>query len=563
MTPKLIEGRLEVQVVSGRELPRRSLFGRRDSAVELLLGTSTRRTQVDKKGGSSPQWNDRVSFIISGHGKTQMQVQALEIESSISSKVIGSCVIDLNKVFVEEEVDGWYTLKYQDKSAGDVYLELTFTPKGGRKRLPKDPLADEDENPVFHTEPKVKRMNDAIASAPSLLHDAPPMGDAKPSPQMLSASAIMPITMRPSMSDMRPYSSASMHNPDLANKYANKHGIKPLPPAPTAASLPMGGAVLAGLQSSMGGYDQTILPGQVPFANQQQQPQRLSYGSETSTMYPQSQQMIPGASMALAHMQQGQQQQQQEPALMNLFAPPTYIDDNTSMAPSAQPYNPAFNPTFAATGAEHMMQTSAPAKHLPLPPGQAVTGVPMVMMMVDSNGMVIGQQQMMSPPYGNEYQMEPMQMMASGYAYAQVPVSTPDMMNPNQHQYQQQQFMTPQQQQHEMYESPMPMQQSNMVMPQQQVYPQQQYVQHNPQFVQQQQQQFVQQPMQMQPMVGYAQPGYQQMAFEQQQPVYTNQTGVVLEPSAPMMIYDNAQGQYMHPQQYANAPGTPYSNQAY
>ncbi|KAJ1933714.1 hypothetical protein GGF37_006630, partial [Kickxella alabastrina] len=379
-----------------------------------------------------------------------MQVQALEIESSISSKVIGSCVIDLNKVFVEEEVDGWYTLKYQDKSAGDVYLELTFTPKGGRKRLPKDPLADEDENPVFHTEPKVKRMNDAIASAPSLLHDSSLMGDAKPSPQMLSASAIMPITMRPSMSDMRPYSSASMHNPDLANKYANKHGIKPLPPAPTAASLPMGGAVPVGLQSSMGGYDQTILPGQVPFANQQQQPQRLSYGSETSTMYPQSQQMIPSASMAPAHMQQGQQQQQQqEPALMNLFAPPTYVDDNTSMAPSTQPYNPAFNPTFAATGAEHMMQTSAPAKHLPLPPGQAVTGVPMVMMMVDSNGMVIGQQQMMSPPYGNEYQMEPMQMMASGYAYAQVPVSTPDMMNPNQQQYQQQQLMTPQQQQHE------------------------------------------------------------------------------------------------------------------
>ncbi|KAJ2380869.1 hypothetical protein GGI05_006161 [Coemansia sp. RSA 2603] len=109
MASKKVEGKLDIQVVAGRELPRRSLFGRRDSAVELKLGTVNKRTQIDKKGGASPQWNDRVSFTVSGLGKSQLQVTAIEIESTVSSKTIGTCVVDLAKVFVEEEVDGTYS----------------------------------------------------------------------------------------------------------------------------------------------------------------------------------------------------------------------------------------------------------------------------------------------------------------------------------------------------------------------------------------------------------------------------------------------------------------------
>ncbi|KAJ2286727.1 hypothetical protein IWW55_006900, partial [Coemansia sp. RSA 2706] len=99
------EGRLEVQVVAGRNIPRRSRFGRGDSLVALTLGTSTKQTQVDKKGGSAPRWNDRLSFLVSGLGKTQLHITAVEIEGSVNQKKIGSCVVDLTKVFVEEEVD--------------------------------------------------------------------------------------------------------------------------------------------------------------------------------------------------------------------------------------------------------------------------------------------------------------------------------------------------------------------------------------------------------------------------------------------------------------------------
>ncbi|KAJ2503795.1 hypothetical protein IWW47_002834 [Coemansia sp. RSA 2052] len=100
------EGRLEIQVVAGRDLPKRGVLGRQNPAVELSLGTTKKRTQVDKKGGANPEWNDHVIFTVAGLGKTQLLVRAVEVESSVSAKDIGSCVIDLVKIFEEEEVDG-------------------------------------------------------------------------------------------------------------------------------------------------------------------------------------------------------------------------------------------------------------------------------------------------------------------------------------------------------------------------------------------------------------------------------------------------------------------------
>ncbi|KAJ1722756.1 hypothetical protein LPJ53_002854 [Coemansia erecta] len=549
MASKKVEGKLDVQVVAGRELPRRSLFGRRDSAVDLKLGTVNKRTQIDKKGGASPQWNDRVSFTVSGLGKSQLQVTAVEIESTVSSKTIGTCVVDLAKVFVEEEVDGWYTLKYNDKPAGDVYLELTFTPKDGRKNIRKDPLADID-SPMFHTEPKLPRANDTVASAPSMLQEPKLPAESRPSPHLTPASLAAPIAMRPSMSDMRPYSSASMHNPELAIKYANKHGIKPLPPAPSPG-MPMSmteSAVPMAAQNPMMGYDQTILPGQVPYMNQHQIP-------------PQSFNQTPNMGMSPAQQQQQQfqpqpQLQHQEPALMNLFAPPIYVDDGSAMA---QPqvamaptpaYNPAYNP--AVYSAEQSMAQSFPGKSLPMPPGQQ-------MMVMDPNAMAPQQVMMMSPPMSMS---GPAQVLVpGGYVYSQG--FAPDMMAA------QPQYMVPPQS----FSDPMYAQQIPSSLP-----PQQQRVEG----VQMQQMQ--------QPMVTYVSSGYQQgqqIIYDQhqqpynmqyggqvqqqqhqqqqqqhQQVVYVGQGGMMVEPTAPMMSFDNSQPQYVHSQpQYA--PGNSYGNQAY
>ncbi|KAJ2726309.1 hypothetical protein GGI07_000620 [Coemansia sp. Benny D115] len=405
MAQKLAEGKLDVQVVAGRDLPRRSLFGRRDSAVELSLGTVRKRTQADRNGGAAPQWNDRVSFTVSGLGKTQLAVRALEIESSISDKTIGSCVIDLTRIFVEEEVDSWYALKFNDKPAGSVYLEFTFTPKGGRKNIKKDPLLEEEEYSAFKPEPKLPKSSDTVASAPSLLQQGsgPHTGDARPSPHLSAVSTLAPVPMRPSTSDMRPYSSASMHNPDLAIKYANKHGTKPLPSAPAVGfvapgSIPDASMAMQQQPLPMAGYDQTMMPGQAPFAAQQYQ-QRMSYHPDMGTMYQQQ----PGMTMGPAQVQPQRIQPQEHQSLANMFAPLPQDDvsamarPQSTMAAVAPGYNPAY---VAVTDPQQqqqqqiVMQQQVPmGKQLPLPPGQPVSGAPvMVMMAVDPNAPHMTQQ---------------------------------------------------------------------------------------------------------------------------------------------------------------------------
>ncbi|KAJ2465677.1 hypothetical protein GGI02_004622, partial [Coemansia sp. RSA 2322] len=311
------EGRLEIQVVAGRELPKRGVFGRQDSAVELHLGTAKKRCRADKKGGAAPEWNDRLFFTISGLGKTQLYVRAVEIESSVTVKDIGSCVVDLVKIFEEEEVDGWYPLKYKDKPAGDVYLEFTYTPKGGRKRPHVEPPRDDDEDIRLQVAPKFGKASAAEATAPSL-PPAPHVGLAMSRPQSAlvapSGSQTVPVggsaamVMRQSVSDLRPYSSASMYNPELAIKYANKHGKKPLPAAPSPAGLSMGFDNPVPLdmqqqqqqhpglqfqqqfqqQQPMQGYDQTMMPGQFMQASQ-------PYAQQIQQFQHQQQQMLPMA----------------------------------------------------------------------------------------------------------------------------------------------------------------------------------------------------------------------------------------------------------------------------
>ncbi|KAJ2681633.1 hypothetical protein GGH99_005107, partial [Coemansia sp. RSA 1285] len=276
------EGKLDVRVVAGRNLPRRGFFGRGDSRVDLTLGMSKKQTQVDKKGGSSPEWNDRIHFAVGGLGKTQMHVCAVEMDSSISHKTIGACVIDLTEVFEDEEVDGWYSLTRHDKPAGDIYLEFTFTPKGGRTKPSKQDMTDEEEEEnVPQLAPTKVTSSSTVASAPIMMHQDQSGSVTSFSAPSISSASTVPVLsapMRPSLSDLRPYSSASMHNPELANKYAQKHGKKPLPAAP-AQGLP---ATTMDNQSAyqtaqppppmMMGYDQTVMPGQVSMLQQQQQP---------------------------------------------------------------------------------------------------------------------------------------------------------------------------------------------------------------------------------------------------------------------------------------------------
>ncbi|KAJ2746218.1 hypothetical protein GGI20_001498 [Coemansia sp. BCRC 34301] len=577
------EGRLEIQVVAGRDLPKRGVFGRQNPAVELSLGTSKKRTQVDKKGGANPEWNDHVIFTVAGLGKTQLLVRAVEVETSVSAKDIGSCVIDLVRIFEEEEVDGWYALKFRDKPAGDVYLEFTFTPKTGRKRVHAEPpREEEDEDVRLQDAPKASNPIAATASAPSL-PPAPYVGMAMGRPQSaisaISGSQTVPagglaaLGTRPSTSDLRPYSSASMYNPDLAIKYANKHGKKPLPHAPSPAAVSMGfdgsGLPPASQQQQsyfpVQGYDQTMMPGQfLPISQQQQQyaqlplsqqhqqpygvcarPMSLDGGMGMGTMHmentqlqqqlnqyqPQQQQPFQLQQQQFQPQQMCQQQYQpQEPPLMNLFAPPPGTENSpqSKVLPNppqseAPTFTPAYNPAFANNAASQQQQAQ-PGKSLPAPPSQ-----PMVL----GPGSVSEPQQLYN---SSGYYME--QQPPGNYVHQTMGDGMQDMA------YSQPQMV---------YGSMGPSSLSQ------------------PYFQQQQPQMLAFQQQQQQQMVYSAEYPQNQQMMHPQQGYMMGQMEMVMEPSAPMVSYGNAQGQYLvqqqpyqqQQQQQMYAPGNAYGSQSY
>ncbi|KAJ1655502.1 hypothetical protein IWQ61_004759 [Dispira simplex] len=125
-------GRLQIYVAEGRNLTNRDFFGKQDPFLEFTLGTIKKRTRVDKKGGCNPKWKEDLVFDVP-HDVKSLTMRCFDRDVS-SNDDIGSSSIDLFRVFEEEEVHSWFKIQRKGKFAGEIYLEFTFTPAGGRKK---------------------------------------------------------------------------------------------------------------------------------------------------------------------------------------------------------------------------------------------------------------------------------------------------------------------------------------------------------------------------------------------------------------------------------------------
>ncbi len=61
-------------------------------------------------------------------------------EDSRNPELIGDCTIDLYDLYRTHEYDNWFDLRYKEKPAGEVYLELTFYYEGPPRIPPHPPL---------------------------------------------------------------------------------------------------------------------------------------------------------------------------------------------------------------------------------------------------------------------------------------------------------------------------------------------------------------------------------------------------------------------------------------
>ncbi|KAG2233833.1 hypothetical protein BDF21DRAFT_444713 [Thamnidium elegans] len=132
--PRII-GELVIVAYKARHLPEREIVGKQDPFVVFRLGETTKKTKTDLRGGQHPTWDDQVNLPVP-EKKTLVIVQVYD-EDAKRQELISECELDITKVLEDGEADDWYPLQYKGRSAGEIYLELTFyTAKPPPKRQP-------------------------------------------------------------------------------------------------------------------------------------------------------------------------------------------------------------------------------------------------------------------------------------------------------------------------------------------------------------------------------------------------------------------------------------------
>ncbi|KAI8987394.1 C2 domain-containing protein [Mycotypha africana] len=121
--PRII-GQLVIVAYKAKYLPEREVVGKQDPFVIFRIGETIERTKTDYRGGQHPIWDDQVILPIP-EKKTKVVCQVYD-EDGKRQELISETELDLTKVLTEGEQDGWFPLSYKNRSAGEIYLELTF-----------------------------------------------------------------------------------------------------------------------------------------------------------------------------------------------------------------------------------------------------------------------------------------------------------------------------------------------------------------------------------------------------------------------------------------------------
>lgn len=104
------------------------LLGKMNPYCSFMVGNSKIKSQICKKGGKHPHWNDTVTLPVTNESK--ILVELMDKDKITHDDVIGSFILDLNEVQSTGQVNKWYPLSYKNKAAGEILLEAVFQPDG-------------------------------------------------------------------------------------------------------------------------------------------------------------------------------------------------------------------------------------------------------------------------------------------------------------------------------------------------------------------------------------------------------------------------------------------------
>ena len=99
-------------------------LGKMDPYCVFLVENNRLNSQVCRKGGKHPYWNDTITVQTTNQSNAIVELKDKDTLTGDDS--IGFCMIDLNEIESKGQVSKWYPLYYKKKPAGQILLKSQF-----------------------------------------------------------------------------------------------------------------------------------------------------------------------------------------------------------------------------------------------------------------------------------------------------------------------------------------------------------------------------------------------------------------------------------------------------
>ena len=101
-------------------------FGKMDPYCQIVIGTTKHKGEVCESGGKNPRWKDTIT--IKRNFEPVFYIELFDKDTLSADDIIGVTQVDINSLSSGHSAAKWYPLFFQKKPAGEILLELTYTP---------------------------------------------------------------------------------------------------------------------------------------------------------------------------------------------------------------------------------------------------------------------------------------------------------------------------------------------------------------------------------------------------------------------------------------------------
>jgi len=128
----MVQGTLQVLLVSAKKLNNSEFFGKMDPYAILKCRSHEQKSSVAIDGGSEPQWNESFVFTVSDN-TSELFIKLMDKDTFTADDFLGEAKIPLGPVFQEGNYPPTaYRVVKDDQYCGEIKVSLTFTPSKSR-----------------------------------------------------------------------------------------------------------------------------------------------------------------------------------------------------------------------------------------------------------------------------------------------------------------------------------------------------------------------------------------------------------------------------------------------